>query len=50
MKIPIVDAAVQYECPYSGQSYILVLRNALHVTAMQNHMMPPFIFRGGSTD
>ena len=31
MKIPIVDAAVQYDCPYTGKSVILVLRNALSV-------------------
>ena len=37
MLIPIVDAAVRYECPYSGQAYILVIRNALHVPSMRNN-------------
>ena len=41
----IVDAAVQYDYTYTGQAYILVLRNALHVPAMKNHLMPPFILR-----
>lgn len=46
MQIPIVDAAVQYDCPYTGTSYILVLQNALHVPSMQNKLLPPFIMRG----
>ena len=45
MEIPIVDAAVQYDCPYSGKPYILVIRNALHVPNMNNHLIPPFIMR-----
>jgi hypothetical protein len=45
MMIPIVDAAVLYECPYDGQLYILVIRNALHVPSMQNNLLPPFVLR-----
>ena len=45
MQVPIVDAAVQYDCPYSGQSYILVVRNALHVPTMRNNLLPPFMLR-----
>jgi hypothetical protein len=45
MQIPIVDAAVQYECPYDGQSYIFVIRNALHVPSMRNNLIPPFVMR-----
>ena len=26
MQIPIVDAAVQYECPYSGTLHVLIIR------------------------
>ena len=29
--IPLVDAAVQYVCPYEGTKALLVIRNALHV-------------------
>ena len=32
--IRIVDAAVQYDFPYYGTTYILVIRNALHVESM----------------
>jgi hypothetical protein len=45
MQVPIVDAAVQYECPYNGQTYILVIRNALHVPSMRNNLIPPFVMR-----
>jgi hypothetical protein len=45
MQIRIVDAAVKYECPYSGTAYILVIRNALHVPSMQNNLIPPFMMR-----
>lgn len=45
MEIPIVDAAVLYECPYNGEMYILVIRNALYVPAMRHNLLPPFILR-----
>jgi hypothetical protein len=44
-EVPIVDAAVLYECPFSGNEYILLLRNALHVPAMDNNLIPPFVMR-----
>ena len=45
MEIPIVDAAIQYEDPYDGKVYILVIRNALYVPSMRNNLLPPFILR-----
>ena len=45
MRVPIVDAAVQYQCPYDGTVYILVIRNALHVPSMENNLIPPFVMR-----
>ena len=45
LQIPIVDSAVLYDCPYSGKAYVLVIRNALHVPAMQNNLLPPFMLR-----
>ncbi len=44
-EIPIVHAAVQYDCPYTGERYILVIRNALHVPEMMHNLMPPFVMR-----
>jgi hypothetical protein len=45
MQLRIVDAAVQYDCPYNGMSYILVIRNTLYVPSMKNNLLPPFILR-----
>ena len=44
-KVPIVDGAVAYECPYTGETYILLFRNALHVPHLKNNLIPPFIMR-----
>ena len=45
-EVPIVDAALLYECRYTGKQYIFVLRNALFVPAMQHNLLvPPFIIR-----
>ena len=45
MEVSMVDAAVRYDNPYDGQSYILVLRNALHVPSMKHNLIPPFMMR-----
>ena len=45
MRVPIVDSAVKYACPFSGKEYILVIRNALHVPTMENNLIPPFMMR-----
>ena len=45
MQVKIVDAAVKYECPYMGQEYVLIIRNALHVPGMANNLIPPFMLR-----
>ena len=45
MKIKVVDAAVQYDCDHTGASYVLVIRNALHVPSMKHNLLPPFILR-----
>jgi hypothetical protein len=44
-KVPIVDGAILYECPYDGKLWILVFKNALHVPTMSHHLIPPFIMR-----
>ena len=41
----IVDAAIQYDDPFDGQSYILVIRNAIHMPSMINNLLPPFMLR-----
>ena len=44
-KVPIVDAAIAYDCPYSMKSYLLLIRNALYVPAMDHNLLVPFIMR-----
>ena len=45
MRVRVVDAAIQYDCPYDGDAYILVIRNALYVPSMDNNLIPPFMMR-----
>ena len=44
-KVPIVDAVIAYDCPSSGETYLLVVRNALCVPTMEINLIPPFILR-----
>ncbi len=44
-QVPIVDAAIAYDCPYSLKTYILVGRNGLYVDSMDNTLVPPFVMR-----
>ena len=44
-KVPIVDAVVAYDCPYTSKTYMLVMRNALHIPSMKHNLIPPFILR-----
>ena len=41
------DAAVAYDCPVSGRTWILIGRNVLHIEGMQDNLMPPFVMREG---
>ena len=43
--VPIVDVAIAYDYPYSGITYILIIKNALYITSMNNNLVPPFIMR-----
>ena len=45
-QIPIlVDAALAYDCPFTFETYLLIVRNALFIQAMDNNLTPPFIMR-----
>ena len=46
--VPIVDGALVYDCPYSSEVFVLVVRNVLYVPSMDHNMIPPFIMRSGS--
>jgi hypothetical protein len=44
-QVPIVYAAITYDCPYSHKSWLLIVRNVLYVKLMDNNLIPPFILR-----
>ena len=41
--IPIINADIFYDLPYSHKCYILLYRNALYLPNMENNLLPPFI-------
>ena len=44
-KAKLVDAAIKYSDPYSGEEYILIVMNAISVPTMRHNLIPPFIMR-----
>ena len=46
-KVPIVDAAIAYDCPIKGKTYILLMRNVLSIPELSHNLIPPFILREG---
>ena len=45
LETKLVDAVVQYECPYTHDLYMLVIRNAIYVPSMEVNLLPPFVMR-----
>ena len=43
--VPVVNAAVAYDYEFTGETYILVIYNALHMKSMEINMIPPFMLR-----
>ena len=43
--VPVVDAAVAYDCEFTGRVYILIIRNALYFEEMNVNLIAPFILR-----
>ena len=43
ISLPIVYSAVEYDCPWSQTTYILISRNILSVPSMEHNLIPPFI-------
>ena len=44
-KVPIVDAVVAYDCPLQAKTFLLLMRNALHVPEININLLLPFIVR-----
>ena len=40
-----MDAALKFECPYSGEVKILIIRRGLHVPSMTHNLLPSFMLR-----
>ena len=45
IRVELVDAALKYDCLYSGKSKILIIRRGLYVPSMSNNLLPPFMLR-----
>ena len=45
ISVELVEAALKYECPYSGKVKILIIRRGLHVPSMTHNLSPPFMLR-----
>jgi hypothetical protein len=46
-QVPIVDAAIAYDCPHTHKTWLLIVRNVLYVESMDKNLVPPFILREG---
>ena len=44
LRVPVLNAVVAYDCEFTGETYILVIYNALHMKSMDN-LIPPFMLR-----
>ena len=43
----MVDRALSYDYSYTGEIFVLVVRNTLHVPSMGHNLSPAFIMRSG---
>ena len=44
-EVPLVHAVVAYNCPLTGQTYILIINNALYIAEMEQHLLPPIMMK-----
>ena len=45
IRVELVDAELKYDCSYSGESKILIIRRGLYDPSMSNNLLPPFMLR-----
>ena len=48
--VRIVDAICAYDCPLSGNTYLLVMRNGLSIPGNENNLIPPFLMSEAGLD
>ena len=44
-EVPVVHAAVAYDCPRTGATTILIINNALYIAEMEHNLIPPIMMR-----
>ena len=44
-KVEVVDCAVAHDCPFSGETRVIIMYNALHIPEMEHNLVPPFVVR-----
>ena len=45
ISVELADAALKYECPYSGKVKILIIRRGLYVLSITHNLLAPFMLR-----
>ena len=43
--MPVVDAALVYDCPFTHMTYIVIARNVMHLKTLKHNLIAPFIMR-----
>ena len=43
--VDVVDAAISYECEFTGKFLIVIISNGLHLKEMKHNLLSPFIMR-----
>ena len=44
-KVNVVDCAIAHDCPFSGETRVIIMYNALHIPEMDHNLVPPFVVR-----
>jgi len=44
-KVDVVDCAIAHDCPFSGETRVIIMYNALHIPEMEHNLVPPFVVR-----
>ena len=44
-EVPVIHAAVAYDCLVIGNSTILIINNALYIREMEHNLLPPISMR-----
>ena len=47
-RVEIGDVAIAFDDPFSGETFLLVMRNALLIPSMDHNLLPPFLIREAS--